>query len=114
MKRAAVEKVRTLHVWRAHLRTHRSEAVACVCETQIGRFRKGERIGGCGNPRCWLCHSQKLGGVPKLRQRRAMVTFEEGLVEALLANNALERTVRHSGPRLAAASASWPAAQLGR
>jgi hypothetical protein len=29
-------------------------------------------------------------------------------------NNTLERTVRHSGPRLAAASASWPAAQLGR
>ena len=29
-------------------------------------------------------------------------------------NNALERTVGHGGPRLAAASASWPAAQLGR
>jgi len=29
-------------------------------------------------------------------------------------NNALERTVRHRGPRLAAALASWPAAQLGR
>jgi hypothetical protein len=29
-------------------------------------------------------------------------------------NNALERTVRHGGPRLAAAPASWPAAQLGR
>ena len=30
------------------------------------------------------------------------------------ANNALERTVRHRGPRLAAARSSWPAAQLGR
>ena len=29
-------------------------------------------------------------------------------------NNALERTVRHRGPRLAAARSSWPAAQLGR
>jgi FtsH-binding integral membrane protein len=29
-------------------------------------------------------------------------------------NNALERTVRHRGPRLAAARRSWPAAQLGR
>ena len=29
-------------------------------------------------------------------------------------NNALERTVRHSGPRLSAARASWPAAQLSR
>jgi hypothetical protein len=31
-----------------------------------------------------------------------------------LSNNALERTVGHGGPRLAAASALWPAAQLGR
>ena len=29
-------------------------------------------------------------------------------------DNALERTVRHRGPRLAAARATWPAAQLGR
>ena len=29
-------------------------------------------------------------------------------------NNAFERTVEHRGPRLAAAWASWPAAQLGR
>jgi hypothetical protein len=35
-------------------------------------------------------------------------------MKAMLSNNALERTVRHGGPRLAAASASWPAAQLGR
>ena len=29
-------------------------------------------------------------------------------------NNAFERTVRHRGPRLAAAQRWWPAAQLGR
>jgi hypothetical protein len=29
-------------------------------------------------------------------------------------NNALERTVGHHGPRLAATRSSWPAAQLGR
>jgi len=29
-------------------------------------------------------------------------------------NNALERTVGHGGPRLAVASASWLAAELGR
>ncbi len=32
----------------------------------------------------------------------------------MTANNALERTVKHRGPRLAAARSSWPAAQLGR
>jgi hypothetical protein len=30
------------------------------------------------------------------------------------ANNAFERTVEHRGPRLSAARATWPAAQLGR
>jgi hypothetical protein len=29
-------------------------------------------------------------------------------------NNSFERTMKHRGPRLAAARASWPAAQLGR
>jgi hypothetical protein len=32
----------------------------------------------------------------------------------LPSNNALERTVRHGGPRLAAARSSWSAAELGR
>jgi hypothetical protein len=32
----------------------------------------------------------------------------------VLPNNAFERTVRHGGPRLAAARSLWPAAQLGR
>jgi hypothetical protein len=32
----------------------------------------------------------------------------------MLPNNAFERTVRHRGPRLAAARSSWSAAQLGR
>ncbi len=113
MKRAAVEKLRTWNVWRNHLRTHRREPVACVCELQLGRFRKSQRIGGCGNPQCWVCHSEKLGRVPKLKQLRAMVTFKEGL-ESLLANNALQRTVKQRGPRLAAAQAAWPAAELGR
>jgi len=36
------------------------------------------------------------------------------LCEFATSNNALERTVRHGGPRLAAASAAWPAAQPGR
>ncbi len=36
------------------------------------------------------------------------------VVELVRSNNTFERTVMHRGPRLAAASASWPAAQLGR
>ena len=38
-----------------------------------------------------------------------------GAVEGVvMPNNAFERAVRDSGPRLAAAEPSWPAAQLGR
>jgi hypothetical protein len=33
---------------------------------------------------------------------------------AVPSNNAFERSVGHSGPRLAAAIRSWPAAQLNR
>ena len=32
----------------------------------------------------------------------------------MMANNTLQRTVTHCGPRLAAAWSSWPAAELGR
>lgn len=111
MKRAAIEKLRTLHLWRTHLRKHRAEgtAVACVCELQPGRFRKSQRIGGCGNPRCWVCHSGKLGGEPTLKQLRSRRTFNEGLAEVLLSNNRLER----SNWRVSA-SPRPPAAQAGR
>ena len=35
-------------------------------------------------------------------------------LRVMTSNNALERTVSHGGPRLTAARAAWPAAQLGR
>ena|SRR5258708_5843197 len=114
MKRAAEEFIRTKSVWRQHLQMHRG-TVACVCEYQVGRFRKGQRIGGCGNPQCWLCHSEKLGVVPTIQQLRSVATFKEGLAEmSSLSNNTLERTGEHRGPRLAAAQPSRLAAQLGR
>jgi hypothetical protein len=99
MKRAAEELIRTKNVWRQHLAAHRGE-VACVCERQVGRFRKGQRVGGCGSPRCWVCHSEKLGGVPTLQQLRSLATLAEGLVEmSSLSNIALERS--KSQPRCA-------------
>ena len=77
MKRAAVEKLRTRNVWLNHLWRHRADgaAVTCVCELQMGRFRKGQRIGGCGNPRCWVCHADKLGREPRMKQLRWQQTF---------------------------------------
>ena len=114
MRRAAEEKARTVNVWRRHLWTHR-ETVACVCELQIGRFRKSQRIGGCGKPRCWVCHSEKLSDEHTLQQLRSAETYVEGLTEAALrSDSALERTVSHRGALCLCESASWPAAQHGR
>jgi hypothetical protein len=124
MKRAAVEALRTRSRWLRHLQLHRADRtlLACVCEFQMGRFRKGQRLGGCGNPRCWVCHSAKLGGEPTMKQLRSIETFKEGLAEALLANNTFERSQRHRGPppgaqemvRPASAMAAGRPAQLGR
>ena len=122
MKRAAEEKLRTLNVWREHLRAHRG-VVACGCEFQVGRFRKGQRVGGCGNSRCWLCHSEKLSAVPTTQYLRSMATFREGLTDASsLSNNALKAGRGTTGPHRArnelrarrCGDASWPAAQLNR
>jgi hypothetical protein len=48
-----------------------------------------------------------MTGIPEL-QARTVASAE------MLANNALERTGEHRGPRLAAARSLWPAAQLDR
>ena len=53
-------------------------------------------------------HAGTLAGATKLRCLRTVESMR------VRANNALERTVKQRGPRLAAARSSWPAAQLGR
>ena len=79
MKRAHEERLRTVHVWRQHLAWHGSGPLACVCEFQIGRFRKGQRGGGCGKARCYLCHGEKLFKRPTRQQRRADISYKEWL-----------------------------------
>ena len=63
MRRASLERPRTLRVWRAHNRLiHEGDSTDCVCDEQPGRFRKTQRVAGCGNARCYLCHWNKLLG----------------------------------------------------
>jgi hypothetical protein len=81
MKRAALEKARTVRTWRRHLASH-AAPVVCACEFQVGRFRKGQRIGGCSKPRCFLCHMAKLSRIPNVQEQRAVATLREGLAEA--------------------------------
>ncbi len=93
MKRAALENARTVRMWRQHPASH-AAPVICACEFQVGRFRKGQRVGGCGKPRCFLCHMAKLARIPKVQERRASATLHEGLADArpsrLLKNDTLQ------------------------
>lgn len=83
MKRAALEKSRTKRVWKAHLHNnHRAELAAgkvqCRCDLQANRFRKGQKQGGCGNARCFVCHSEKLLDVPKHRDLKQLAREQDG------------------------------------
>ncbi len=79
MRRAAIERPRTLKAWRLHNRiAHGGMDTACPCDRQPGRFRK-RRATGCHRPRCWLCRSSKLMGDPTLREVRVMITFREDI-----------------------------------
>lgn len=51
MRRAALERPRTVRTWLAHNREfHDNLPTTCPCNEQPGRFRKGQRIGvGCGS-----------------------------------------------------------------
>lgn len=85
MMRAAIERPRTLTTWGRHWRGHwfREHRINCVCDAQPGRFRKGQRIGGCGRPHCYLCHGEKLFGRPKLDDLRHRATMRESIAECL-------------------------------
>ena len=64
MYRASIERERAFRIWKAHNRIiHNGEKdTGCACDQQPNRFRKGQKQGGCGRPRCYLCHGDKLLG----------------------------------------------------
>jgi hypothetical protein len=70
MRRAALERARALRTWREHNRIiHNGLETGCPCDEQPNRFRKGQRKGGCGKPRCYLCHGEKLLNVPTVKEK---------------------------------------------
>jgi len=85
MKRAAEERHIAKNRWREHRINHLEqsqrfygyEKVDCICDNQVGRFRKGQRVGGCGNPRCYSCHSDKLLKVPRMQTKKANISAKE-------------------------------------
>lgn len=83
MRRAAVERQRTVRVWRQHLSyIHKSQPTLCICDQQPGRFRKGQRMAGCSQAHCYLCHGDKLMKRPTFQQWRSDISFNEWKEEA--------------------------------
>ncbi len=82
MRRASSDRARTLRVWRAHQHlVHPAVDSLCIRDHQPGRFRKGQRVAGCGRPRCHLCKLDKLLGIPGRQQRRSDASYREWLIE---------------------------------
>jgi len=80
MKRAAIERPRSVRVWREHRALSAQLDHSCN-EFHPGHFRKGRRVGGCNSARCWLCHYSKLAGYPTLQEARSLLSFREQLAE---------------------------------
>lgn len=92
MQRWHAEVHITRRNWAEHRRTHvRSNIsfrkvvgrsayeVDCVCDEQIGRFRKSDAY-DCGNPQCYMCHGDKFPVRELTRQElKANRKFREGI-----------------------------------
>ena len=78
MRRASLDRERTLRSWHTHsILAHGGKPGPCVCEIQPGRFRKGQRVLGCTVPRCWQCKRGKLMQIPKRQEYRATLSYRE-------------------------------------
>jgi len=94
MKRWHEDYPRTYREWRKHYLSHVESninynripgrdpyTIDCVCDQQKGRFRKMDAW-DCGNPHCYLCHSDKYPVREKTRQELlADLKLEEGVSE---------------------------------
>lgn len=81
MKRYHQELERTKRVRRLHLRGAHGKfnvATHCVCEFQIGRFRKRKAF-GCDKSRCLLCRYEKFFSIASVKDRIRKHRFLDSL-----------------------------------
>ena len=85
MRRAAMERARALRVWKARnsIIHFGEEDTGCVCDQQPNRFRKGQKRGGCGKPRCYLCHGDKPLGIPTEKDLVADDRYRDSVLDYL-------------------------------
>jgi len=85
MKRYQQELPRTKRVHRLHLNElHQwpQRPVVCICEFQVGRFRKQKAL-GCGKSQCLLCHFEKIFGIASVKDRIRHQRFVDSLGDYL-------------------------------
>jgi hypothetical protein len=81
MKRYHLELARTKRIHRLHLSGLHNWPIApvdCVCEFQVGRFRK-QKAFGCGRSRCLLCHFEKIFSIASVKDRVQEQRFLDSL-----------------------------------
>ena len=80
MKRYHQELERTERIHRLHLRRAHEEAasITCICEFQVGRFRKRKAF-GCGKSRCLLCHYEKIFSIASVKDKIREQRFYDSL-----------------------------------
>ena len=94
MKRWHEDFPRTYREWKKHYIVHVKSNIGycpipgkdpyevdCVCDKQIGRFRKTDAH-DCGHSHCFMCHSDKFPVREKTRKElRSELKFKEQLEE---------------------------------
>ena len=95
MKRWHEEYSRTFREWKKHWLSHLESnlerigsgqehpfdpfEIDCSCDQQKGRFRK-MRAFDCGNPHCYMCHSDKYPKRDDTRQEKvSQLRLKEGI-----------------------------------
>lgn len=83
MKRAALERPRTVREWQRHVAAvHDGDIGQCVCNQQPGRFRKTDAF-DCGVTRCRVCHYDKFLGrrYKTFAEIKSDITYREQLID---------------------------------
>lgn len=50
--------------------------IDCICDNQIGRYRKKDAY-DCGNPKCYVCHGEKLLNKKTIKDTISDLKFKE-------------------------------------
>lgn len=76
MKRAALERPFVERLYRRWQSTSRYNRESADHVVSVNKFRK-MKPGTCGQPRCLMCHSEKIFKVPTSQEKRARANAKD-------------------------------------